>query len=218
MNHTTNKSLESAGCFPDRLTDFNRSRAAAPASDPPVGARDKHLLENSEAILRRKVGGILAAIMAVCGIQGAQAMTPKDMQIIARALNFLDPQPTGTLTVGVVQDAASPAAVDAAIAAFGGQVVIGGLTIVPKPVTMADAGGYRVLLLTRADKQGEQLAKSSAGKQQIVVSTESGCVEAKLCTLYVQSEPNVEIVLGRDVAAAAGVRFGAAFRMMIKER
>ena len=49
------------------------------------------------------------------------------------------------------------------------------------------------------------------------ISTEMACVRTAHCIVGFSSQPSVEIVLNRDAANHAGVRFIQAFRMLVRE-
>lgn len=162
----------------------------------------------------------VAVIAAASALPAAAAVTPKDMQIIGHMLGFFDPPFSGQVQVGIVYGPATKAAAEALAQQMGTGLVTGGITLVPKLLAEADvaASGLSVLLLTDVTSHGEAAVKAAAGKRVVVVATEPGCADAGRCIVSLQSDPKVEITMNKAAADIAGVKVGAAFRMMIKER
>lgn len=162
----------------------------------------------------------VAVIAAASAVPAAAAVTPKDMQIIGRMLGFFDPPFSGQVQVGIVHGPATKVAAEALAQQMGAGLVTGGITLVPKLIADADvaAAGVSVLLLTDVASQGEAAVKAAAGKRVVVVATEPGCADTGRCIVSLQSDPKVEITMNKAAADMAGVKVGAAFRMMIKER
>src|SRR6188472_3795906 len=97
-------------------------------------------------MLNFKLRGLaaLAAVAALAAPAAAHAEAAKDLQVLGRALTFLEGGPTGRVTIGVVFDPSKPASVaekDEVMAALGGGFAAGGLTIVGAPVPVAAVGG-----------------------------------------------------------------------------
>jgi hypothetical protein len=169
--------------------------------------------------------GRLAAFVAALALvapAAAQADAAKDLQVLGRALTFLENGPTGRVTIGVVFDASKPASVaekDEVMAALGGGFAAGGLTIVGAPVpvsALGGAGGVGALYVTEGVNYGAVGAAAKA-KKILTVSAGSACVTSGACVMGVTTVPKVEITVNRAAAAAVGATFKAAFRMMIKE-
>jgi hypothetical protein len=150
----------------------------------------------------------------------AYADTAKDVQIAGRALTFLENGPSGHVVIGVVFDpskAASVAQKDAVMAALGSGLDVGSLTLTGKPMDVsAISGGVAALYITGGVNFA---AAGAAGKAHklITISDDSGCVASGACVMAVTTTPKVEIKVNRAAAAAIGVSFKSAFRMMITE-
>lgn len=163
---------------------------------------------------------VMALAVAAPGLAHADAA--KDLQVLGRALTFLENGPSGRTTIGVVFDPAKPASVaekDAVIAAMGSGFAAGGLTIVGAPVPVSavgGAGGVSALYVTNGVNYGAVGAAAKA-KKILTISSGTGCVSSGACVLGVTTSPKVEITVNRAAAAAVGASFKAAFRMMIKE-
>ena len=178
---------------------------------------------------RGRRGGVLRAAVAALAIgwsgpSPAVEPTVRDLQVLARAMGFLDRSPTGTAEIGIVfpeQSAAGRAEAQRIAASFGTGLRAGNLTVTPRLVTAESAAGVGlgVLLLTDAAVgQAAALARSLAGRSVLTVATDRGLVDAGLVVMAVRGEPRVEILVNRAAAQAAGVGFAPAFRMMIQER
>lgn len=163
---------------------------------------------------------LVAAIAAAPGLAHADAA--KDLQVLGRALTFLEQGPSGRTTIGVVFDPSAPASVaekDAVIAALSGGFAAGGLTIVGAPVpvsAVSGAGGVSALYVTKGVNYGAVGAAAKA-KKILTISSGTACVSSGACVMGVTTTPKVEITVNRATAAAVGASFKAAFRMMIKE-
>lgn len=145
------------------------------------------------------------------------AATPKDLQIIGRMLSFLDPPMSGQVAVGLVHEPTDKTEAEKIAEHLAAGISAGAVTFVPKlvPADQISVAGVPILLLT---VEPSPTLVNAAAKGTIVVSTRPGCADTGACTFSVQSEPKVEITVNRAAAEATGVKIGAAFRMMIKER
>jgi len=165
---------------------------------------------------------LLAATAALLAPGFAMADPAKSVQVLGRALTFLENGPTGRATVGVVFDPSKPASVsekDAVMAAIGSGLNAGGLTIVAAPIPVSavgGAGGVAALYITNGVNFAAVGAAAKA-KKIVTVGDGSACVTSGACVMGVTTVPKVEITVNRAAAAAVGATFKAAFRMMIKE-
>jgi hypothetical protein len=150
----------------------------------------------------------------------ALADTSKDIQVAGRALSFLENGPTGHVVIGVVYDPAKAASVaqkDAVMAALGSGLDAGSLTLTGKPMEAgAISGGVAALYLTSGVNFAAAASAAKAHKL-ITISADNACVSSGECVMGVSTTPKVEIKVNRAAAAAIGVSFKSAFRMMITE-
>lgn len=150
--------------------------------------------------------------------------TARDLQVLARALGFLEKPPNGIAEIGIVypqQSASGRAEAGRIAAAFGDGLRAGNLTLRPKLVAAEAAGqaGTAALLLTDAAvPHAAQIAAAVAGRSILTVASDRSLIEAGSVVMVVRGEPRVEILVSRTAAQSAGVGFAAAFRMMIQER
>ena len=159
---------------------------------------------------------------AVWGPSLAHADPAKDLQVAGRALTFLENGPSGRAVLGVVFDPSKPASVaekNAVMAAIGGGYAAGTVTLVGKPVEADDVAGVAGVNALFVTGGVNYAAVGAAAKARKIVTIGSGpaCVNTGACVMGVSTDPKVEIVVNKSAAAAVGVAFKAAFRMMIKE-
>lgn len=161
----------------------------------------------------------LVAAAALCAPIAAAA-DAKDMQVIGRALSFVDGGAKGEVTVAIVYapDAAgSKAEADEVAALLGSGLAAGDVTMKPKVIAISDlaSAGSAAALYVPKGMSAHYGALSALKK--LIVTTDDDCVKAGACVLSVKSAPKVEIIVSRSAAAAKSITFGAAFRMLIKE-
>lgn len=150
--------------------------------------------------------------------------TPRDLQVLARALGFLERPPAGTAEVGVVYPQQSAAARDEATriaASFGEGIRAGNLVVRPRLVTVEGVASVPVaaLLLTEAAvPHAAAIAGAVAGRSVLTIASDRSLIDSGSVVMVVRGEPRVEILVNRTAAQAAGINFAAAFRMMIQER
>jgi hypothetical protein len=162
------------------------------------------------------------AVSAISAAGSAHADSAKDLQVAGRALTFLENGPTGRAVLGVVFDPAKPASVaekNAVMAAIGGGYSAGALTLTGKPIESGDvagAAGVNALFVTSGVNYASVGAVAKARKL-VTIGSGPACVSSGACVMGVTTDPKVEIIVNRSAAAAVGVAFKAAFRMMIKE-
>ena len=150
------------------------------------------------------------------------ADTAKDLAVAGRALTFLENGPTGQAVLGVVFDPGKPGSVaekNAVMAALGGGYPAGAVTLTGKPVEASEVGsvsGVAALYVTHGVNYGAVGAAAKA-KHLVTVGSDPACVASGACVMGVSTDPKVDITVNRAAAAAVGVAFKAAFRMMIHE-
>jgi hypothetical protein len=152
----------------------------------------------------------------------AHADPAKDLQVAGRALTFLENGPTGHIVLGVVFDPSKPGSVaekNAIMAAIGGGYAAGALTLSGKPIAADDVGGASgvgALFVTTGVNYGA-VGAAAKSRKLVTIGSSPACAASGACVMGVTTDPKVEIVVNKAAAAAVGVAFKAAFRMMIKE-
>ena len=172
---------------------------------------------------RRGARVALALALALCApsAAGAASLTPKDAQIIAKALGFLDPPAAGG-TVAVVYgsgNAASKADADGIASLFEGGLSFGGGTLNAKAVDVAslgDGSGF-VAIIVATGGQGDAVMAAAKAHKMLCATADAALVQGGKCIMAVQSDPKVDITVSRDAAKAASIGFASAFSMLIHE-
>jgi hypothetical protein len=151
-------------------------------------------------------------------------ITPKDVQVMARALGFTEKPPSGEVNIGIVFAPGNPQSAkeaDDLKTLMGAGLKAGNLTLKPVMVKIDDlgsAGDVAAFLLTEGvGADGAKLAAATKTKQKPCVTIDIAQVQSGACVMGIKSEPKVEIVVNKTAAADSGVSFAASFRMMITE-
>ena len=146
----------------------------------------------------------------------------KNLGVAGRALTFMENGPSGSAVLGVVYDPSKPASVaekNAIMGALGGGFSAGSVTLTGKAIEAGDVGGasgVAALYVTGGVNYGAVGAAAKA-KHLVTVGSDPACVNSGACVMGVSTDPKVDIIVNRAAAAAVGVAFKAAFRMMIHE-
>ena len=168
---------------------------------------------------------LLAGAAAVLTGSPVQAdVTAKDVQVMARALGFVEKPPSGEVNIAIVfapGNAQSAKEATDLQAMLGSGLKAGNLTLKPVMVKideLGSAGDVAAFLLTDGvGADGAKVAGATKAKQKPCITTDITQVQSGACVMGVKSEPKVEIVVNKAAAADAGVSFAASFRMMITE-
>lgn len=151
----------------------------------------------------------------------AATFSAKDTQIIAKAIGFLDPPPSGG-TVAVVYDPANPASktdADAIAALFAGGIAEGGSSLTAKSIDFAalgDGSGY-VAMIAAQSATSDKIILAAKAHHIPCITADAGSVQSGQCVMSVKSDPKVEIIVNYAAAQAAGVSFQTAFSMLIHQ-
>jgi hypothetical protein len=161
----------------------------------------------------------VAAVLGAPPAAGA-SLSPQELQVLGGALAFLQPPP-GAGVVAVVyaaNDAASRQDAEAIAGAIGNGIKAGGVLLPAKAVdATALAGGGFAVAIAAAGANGASLGAATRAAHILCVTSELAAVQAGFCTMAISTDLRVQIVLNHAAAAASGVSFAAAFRMMIHE-
>jgi hypothetical protein len=170
--------------------------------------------------------GYLAAAMLVIGpamlsaTAHAGSLSAKDLQIVTKVLGFLDP-PCLSGVVAVVFAQGNPASeADATrVAALFGAGPNAGNSIRAEAVSASalQQDKHYVAVILSAGVPAGSVSSYLQEHHVLCITGDLAQVEAGLCVLSVQSDPRVEIVLNRALAASYGIGFATAFRMLIHE-
>lgn len=166
-------------------------------------------------------GAVVALTLGLAAPQPmAASLSDRQLQVIGRAAAFLQPVPPGT-AVAVVYDPARPDSrqdADQIAAAIGSGLAVADRLLPARVVTPDQlADGNFALVLAAAGVNGEALAAGLRTAHRLCVTTDLAMVQAGFCTMAVTTDVRVQIVLNHAAAAADGINFAPAFRMMIRE-
>lgn len=166
---------------------------------------------------------MLVLALTLTAGEAVAEVTRTDLQILGRALSFLESPPSGTVRVGIVyssSDARTRRHAGEIRDTFEGGVRVGNIRLQPVLVATDTAGEADVDLFLIPERFAGDLASIStaSGARGIpCATTDIGRVREGACALGVRSQPKIEIVVNRKMAEKADAKFATAFRMMITE-
>ena len=164
------------------------------------------------------------ALSAATIVPAAAEVTQKDIQVLGRALGFVTSGVGASSTIVIVYDPAVPASVQeaAAVQGFVGTGLKAGSRSLSARLAKLDElpGLTDVAALYLTSGLGPAAAKVGDAARAFRVpcgTTDLAQVQNGACTIYVTTAPKIEISVNKSVAAAEGVTFDDAFRLMIHE-
>ncbi|HBH88703.1 hypothetical protein [Ponticaulis sp.] len=170
--------------------------------------------------MRKSLAALSIIAASMLATNAAEAAGERDLQLIGRALSFVEGGATGNVTLAIVYAddvAGSQAEAEGISAIVGSGLNAGQVTLQPQLVSVSEIGGLgagtAIFVPAGMSAHYSEISSSSA----ITVSTDRACAEAGACVVAVQSDPSVEIFVSRSAADARSVSFASAFRMMINE-
>jgi hypothetical protein len=173
------------------------------------------------AICRPAAWGLALTLLAATGgynPASAGSLSQKDVQILAKAIGFLEPPPSGAATVAIAYDPADPASkqdADAIAGYFGDGLKAGAAVLKPKVTEVGQLGGGGfVAVVAASGVKIDQVSKAAQALHVACITSDAAAVQAGQCVMSVKSEPKVEIQISRAAAASSGVAFGSAFMLM----
>ena len=155
------------------------------------------------------------------GAAYAGSLSQKDVQILAKAIGFLEPAPSGAATVAIAYDPADPASkqdADTIAGYFGDGLKAGAAVLKPKVVGVGQlsTGGFIGVVAASGVKIDQVLAATRALKVPCITA-DAAAVQAGQCVMSVKSDPKIEILISKAAASSSGVAFGSAFLLMAHE-
>ena len=182
------------------------------------------LIDPPAASRRIRAAALLLAVLVLSMLWApahAATLSAKDSAIIAKAIGFLDPAPSGGV-VAVAYDggnAASKADADAIATLFSGGLAEGSNSVTAKPVDVAslgDGSGY-VAVIAAQSASGDKIMQAIKAHHIPCITADAPVVQSGQCVMSVESDPKVQITVNHAAAQAIGVSFQSAFRMLIHE-
>lgn len=169
------------------------------------------------------VGGLALVLTAGVPAPSGQAasLQPQDVQILAKALGFLDPPVLPSALLAIVYtpgDAASYGDAEALAQQIGAglqtqQGMLHPVLIASTALATRSFG----LLIAASGAASEAVIAAARAQRVLCVTGDLAAVHAGTCTMAIRSGRKVEIFINRDVATRSGLRFATAFRMMVHE-
>ncbi|MGA3401603.1 MAG: hypothetical protein ABSC95_20525 [Acetobacteraceae bacterium] len=169
--------------------------------------------------------GLGAALAGVAGLLGgvpaaAASLSPQELQVLGGAIAFMQPPPGGG-AVAVVYAAGDPTSrqdAEAIAGEIGNGLKISGAPLPAKIVeaTALAEGGF-VVAIAASGANGPSLGAAVRAAHILCVTADLQAVQAGFCSMAISTDLRVQIVLNHAAAAASGIGFAAAFRMMIHE-
>ncbi len=160
---------------------------------------------------------------AAFSLPASADVTTTDLQVMARALSFMERPPSGTINIGIVHVPSNPASLRQAQAiqsTLGSGMRVGNLNMRPVLVPLDTAGNAGVDLFLLTEHLGPAatpLADIAASRRMPCVTVDLDQVREGACIVGIRSRPRVEILVNRAAATNSGVAFATAFRMMVTE-
>jgi hypothetical protein len=164
----------------------------------------------------------LAAAFAIVGLSpaGAESLTPASVQILSRAIAFLQPAPSGTVAVAIAYDPAKPASkrdADAIAGYFGDSLKAGPANLKAQVVDVGWlASGHFIAVIAADGVSIDQVFSAAQALRILCVTADAVAVQDGRCVMSVQSEPKVDIQINAAAASRSGVVFRSAFMFMAR--
>ena len=178
-----------------------------------VGCRRKLLAAGSGAALTALLCSFVVAVPANA------EFAAKDAQVMARVMGFMDQPPPASVKLGIVYDAGTQKQAEALMAQLGGGLAAGKFTLVPTLVKIGDVGSASVnaVVIMAGTGGASNVAAITKSKKIPCFTGDRALVQSGACLVGINTDPKVEILLNKALAASSGISFGAAFKMMITE-
>jgi hypothetical protein len=163
---------------------------------------------------------VLLATIAISPC-GAASLHLQELQILGKALSFLEPPLTGQSEVAIVYASGDAESLQNAkeLAAQLKMVRLGGVPVVSRVVGSESLGGETFRLIITADgADGKSVIEAALANHALCVTANVDAVRVGQCTMAIRSAGKVEIFVNRQVATQSGIGFATAFRMMVHEQ
>ena len=180
--------------------------------------------------MSRRSAGVRRGAIAFCcwmalGSARGQNATPsvsataRDAQVLTKALSFFSPShtPIGCVAVAFAADDASSRRDAEAVAALFDAVSSGAPHAIAVPSDGLAKAGNCAAFFAASGAPVDVVMRAAQERHVPCMTGSLPLVEAGRCTMWVTSEPRVEIVVNHGALTSAGLSLAAAFRMMIRE-
>lgn len=178
-------------------------------------ARDKSM----GAGLRAAALG-LSTLMAAGAAAAADGPSTRDIQVISRALGFVETLPAGSeiAIVHTAGDPASRAEAERAAAAMADGIKAGGRTLKPRLVGPTDDISAAAAVYAAGGVSAAALSALQRRRAAPCVTLTFDYIANSACVMAFRTQPKVDIVVSIGAAQATNTSFSAAFRMLIREQ
>ncbi len=172
------------------------------------------------SVLHRLAAGLAIASLAAnpCNAASLQA---EELQILGKALTFLEPPLTAPSVVAIVY---SPGNLDSrrdaeGLAGYLNKMQLGGVSVTTRVVgaEALDTSDFQ-LIITADGVDGERVIAAANAHHVLCVTADVDAVRTGHCTMAIRSSRKVEIFVNRDAVRQSGIGFATAFRMMVHEQ
>lgn len=172
--------------------------------------------------MKRFLIAVISAVLPIHASSGIAAMTEKDVLVIARMVDLVQGGPKGEVEIAIVANSpVSQENADSFLSLIGERKQVRDSILTAKKITpdgIVSSGARVVVLPAGLDAaQLNDIFAIASEKKLITISTSTACLDAQRCAIAFKSDPAVDIRMSRSAAAATGVRFSPALRMMITE-
>lgn len=143
-------------------------------------------------------------------------VTSKDTELFVKAVGFAKPSDGGPVKVAIVYNPQNEDSYKDAILASSllNDYEGSGERFESKIIEMGrDASAPVAFIMTGAEKSAGRLTKQKV----LTVALNPDCVISQDCVMAIVTEPKIDIYVSRKASELAGVQFGSAFLMMVKE-
>jgi hypothetical protein len=172
--------------------------------------------------VRSRVWALLASA-TLLALPAAAEVNDTTLLVAARALSFLQHPLQGRIVVGIVYDPGSALSGFEAgqlEAIMGDGFRAGQMVLVPRLIKLDELSDSNVglyFLTANLGHAAAPLAQLGRNRKIPCVTTDIAQVIDGTCAMGVRAQPRVEILVNRAAAAASGMAFSEAFRVMITE-
>jgi hypothetical protein len=149
------------------------------------------------------------------------SLSAEDLQILAGALAFVQPRPSGDGVVAIVysgRDGRSRQDAEAILTLIGKNLTANDSVLTPRLVDadeLAAAAFNLVIVVPGANS--DAVSRAVRSHHALCVTADQAAVRQGLCAMAIRSAGKVEILLNYRAAQDAGVKIATAFRMMVGE-
>ena len=149
--------------------------------------------------------------------------THKDLKIIAQAVGFVKGRNYSDVSMLIVfspDSAHSVSNADQVLEIIGDGFSFGKVRINARKATVREAlqSSPDVYFFQSDLSNIARIYDHAARNGILTLSTHDACMQKNQCVLLIKTNPRVDIFLNREAADQSGIKFDAAFRLMVKEK